>query len=96
LLAVGTAGFPISRPTRTSSISSAPDLQCTGLADYAGTPGNRGVFVFRRAEGDATYFLITTLWDSLDAIKRFAGEDYERARATILKTTRFSLSKSPR
>ena len=55
-------------------------LQRTGLADYAGTPGNRGVFVFRRDEGDATHFLITTLWDSLDAIKRFAGEDYERAR----------------
>ena len=55
-------------------------LQRTGLADYAATPGNRGVFVFRRAEGETTHFLLTTFWDSLEAIKRFAGEDYERAR----------------
>lgn len=55
-------------------------LQRTGLSDYRRTPGNRGLFVFRRAEGEVTHFLLTTLWDSIDAIKRFAGEDYERAR----------------
>jgi len=52
----------------------------TGLADYASTPGNRGVFVFRRIENGVCHFLLTTLWDSIDAIKRFAGDDYERAR----------------
>jgi heme-degrading monooxygenase HmoA len=52
----------------------------TGLADYASTPGNRGVFVFRRIEKGECHFLLTTLWDSIDAIKRFAGDDYERAR----------------
>ena len=55
-------------------------LQTTGLADYTATPGNRGVFVFRRTEGAVTHFLLTTLWDSIDAIKRFAGEDHEQAR----------------
>lgn len=52
----------------------------TGLADYASTPGNRGVWAFRRTEGGVTHFLLTTLWDSLDAIRTFAGADYERAR----------------
>jgi heme-degrading monooxygenase HmoA len=52
----------------------------TGLADYQATPGNRGVLVQRWVEGDVAHFLLTTLWDSVDAIKRFAGEDYERAR----------------
>jgi heme-degrading monooxygenase HmoA len=52
----------------------------TGLADYASTPGNRGVFVFRRIEQGECHFLLTTLWESIDAIKRFAGEEYERAR----------------
>jgi heme-degrading monooxygenase HmoA len=52
----------------------------TGLADYAATPGNRGVYVFRRIEGDVAHYLLTTLWESIEAIKRFAGEDYERAR----------------
>jgi len=55
-------------------------IERTGVADYRATPGNRGVFVFRRDEGDATHFLITTLWDSIDAIRRFAGDDYTVAR----------------
>ncbi len=55
-------------------------LQRTGLADYVKTPGNRGLFVFRHTDGDVTHFLITTLWDSLDAIRLFAGDDYLRAR----------------
>ena len=52
----------------------------TGLAEYAETPGNRGVWVFRRLEGDVAHFVLTTLWESLDAIRRFAGEDYRRAK----------------
>jgi heme-degrading monooxygenase HmoA len=52
----------------------------TGVADYAGTPGNRGVYVLRHVEGEVAHFLLITYWDSMDAIKRFAGEDYERAR----------------
>jgi heme-degrading monooxygenase HmoA len=55
-------------------------LQRTGLADYAATPGHRGLLVLRRTEGDVTHFLLTSLWDSVEAIQRFAGEDYERAR----------------
>ncbi|HST45284.1 MAG TPA: hypothetical protein VLK29_08675 [Luteimonas sp.] len=52
----------------------------TGLGDYASTPGNRGVQVLRRTEGGVAHFLLLTLWDSLDAIRAFAGDDYERAR----------------
>lgn len=52
----------------------------TGLADYQATPGNRGVLVQRWIEGDVAHFLLTTLWDSVGAIKRFAGEDYQAAR----------------
>ena len=52
----------------------------TGLADYRATPGNRGVLVLRRVEGDVAHFFLTTCWDSVEAIQRFAGEDYQRAR----------------
>jgi hypothetical protein len=38
------------------------------------------VFVFRRTEAGVTHFLLTTLWESYDAIRAFAGPDYERAR----------------
>ena len=52
----------------------------TGLADYRNTPGNLGVLVERWTEGEVSHFLITTRWESLEAIKRFAGEDYQLAR----------------
>lgn len=55
-------------------------LLATGLAEYASTPGNRGVWVFRRTQEGVTHFLLTTLWESVEAIKRFAGEDYQLAR----------------
>jgi len=52
----------------------------TGVADYAKTAGNLGVYVLRRREGEVAHFLLITHWDSVEAIKGFAGEDYERAR----------------
>ena len=51
----------------------------TGFAAYAATPGNRGAWMLRRDVGDRTEFLTFSLWESLDAIKAFAGEDYETA-----------------
>ena len=51
----------------------------TGVAAYASTSGNRGVWMLRRERGEHTEFLMFTLWDSLDAVKAFAGEDYETA-----------------
>jgi heme-degrading monooxygenase HmoA len=54
-------------------------LHATGLAEYQATPGNRGVLALRRiAEGRAE-FLLVTLWDSEEAIRRFAGDDIGRA-----------------
>jgi len=55
-------------------------LNRTGIPDYRATQGNRGAVVLRRIEGDEAHFLTLSLWDSLEAIKQFAGEDYERAR----------------
>jgi heme-degrading monooxygenase HmoA len=55
-------------------------LQRTGIPDYLATPGNRGVYVLRRMEGDRAHFLLVTMWVSLDAIRAFAGDDVERAR----------------
>ena len=54
-------------------------MQETGVAGYVSTPGNRGAWMLRRDAGDRTEFLMFTLWDSLDAVKAFAGEDYETA-----------------
>lgn len=52
----------------------------TGVQEYAVTPGNKGVQVLRKTEGGVTHFVLITLWDSVAAIKRFAGEDYSCAK----------------
>jgi heme-degrading monooxygenase HmoA len=52
----------------------------TGVPDYQSTPGSRGVYVLRRMEGSHAHFLLISLWDSLEAIRAFAGDDVERAR----------------
>jgi heme-degrading monooxygenase HmoA len=54
-------------------------MEATGVPDCAATPGNRGVWMLRRDVGNRTEFVMFTLWDSLDAIKAFAGDDYETA-----------------
>jgi heme-degrading monooxygenase HmoA len=51
----------------------------TGLSEYERTPGNRGAWLLRRDVGELTEFVTFTFWDSLDAVKAFAGEDYETA-----------------
>ena len=51
----------------------------TGLAAYRSTPGNRGAWLLHRVVGDRAEFLALSLWDSLDAIRTFAGDDVERA-----------------
>ena len=50
----------------------------TGVAGYKTTAGNLGVTMMRRQVGDRTEFMLLSLWESLDAVKAFAGEDYEK------------------
>ena len=54
-------------------------LEATGLKEYRATPGNRGAWVLRRIRDDEAEFVTLSHWDSLDAIRAFAGDDYERA-----------------
>jgi heme-degrading monooxygenase HmoA len=55
-------------------------MQETGVAAYAGTPGNRGVWMLRRdLDEGRTEFVMFTLWESFAAVKQFAGEEYMNA-----------------
>jgi len=54
-------------------------LKKTGVAECRTTPGNRGVQVLRRTVGGEAHFLFISFWESRDAIRRFAGDDIERA-----------------
>jgi heme-degrading monooxygenase HmoA len=50
------------------------------LADYARVPGNRGAWVLSRVRGDVTEVMTLSLWESMDSIRAFAGDDAERAK----------------
>jgi heme-degrading monooxygenase HmoA len=54
-------------------------IERTGVAGYRSTAGNRGVTMLRRDVEDRCEFLILSLWESIDAVKAFAGDDYETA-----------------
>lgn len=51
----------------------------TGFAAYGETEGNRGAWMLRRELDGRTEFLTYSLWDSYEAIRAFAGADYEVA-----------------
>jgi heme-degrading monooxygenase HmoA len=64
---------------RAAADAYADYIRETGFAEYGRTAGNRGAWMLRRDDGDRTEFITLSLWDSVDAIKAFAGEDIEAA-----------------
>jgi heme-degrading monooxygenase HmoA len=55
-------------------------MRSVALPDYRGTPGNLGASALRRIDGDVAHFVMHTRWESLDAVRAFAGDDVERAK----------------
>jgi heme-degrading monooxygenase HmoA len=54
-------------------------IRDTGFAEYGRTPGNRGAWLLRRDDDGTTEFITLSLWETVDAIRAFAGEDIEAA-----------------
>src|SRR5205807_1676213 len=54
-------------------------LDRTGVPDLAATEGNLGVLVLRRVGPDTAVFTVISLWEDMDAVRRFAGADPDRA-----------------
>jgi heme-degrading monooxygenase HmoA len=52
----------------------------TGIADYRRTAGNVGALVLRRDRGELCEVTTLSLWESMDAVRAFAGNDPERAK----------------
>jgi heme-degrading monooxygenase HmoA len=55
-------------------------LKERAISDYQSVEGNIDVKILERREEDSTHFITMTSWESLNAIKAFAGEDAERAK----------------
>ena len=51
----------------------------TSIQEYKATSGNLGAYILTRTDGDRAEFITLSFWESLDAIRGFAGEDIEVA-----------------
>lgn len=54
-------------------------LRETGFKEYRGAVGNLGLKVLRKTQNGRTEYTLITFWESMEAIKGFAGPDYEKA-----------------
>src|SRR5438067_13820090 len=54
-------------------------IRQTGFNEYAETPGNRGAWMLRRDQADRTEFITFSLWESVQAIRDFAGDNLDAA-----------------
>ncbi len=54
-------------------------LEADVLPVLDGIRGYRGARVLRRSDGEGVEFLVLTFWDSMEAVRRFAGREPERA-----------------
>jgi heme-degrading monooxygenase HmoA len=48
--------------------------------DYASVKGLEKIYFLRRTEKDAEHFLLVTIWDSMESVKKFAGDHPELAK----------------
>lgn len=55
-------------------------LRKTGLREYRETEGNRGTLALRRVIDGRADFLLISFWESDEAIRKFAGDEPDRAR----------------
>ena len=55
-------------------------LNARAIPDYRATAGNISVHILERQEAEVTHFITMTFWESLEAIKGFAGEAVETAK----------------
>ena len=67
----------------TDSAAYAAYIEATGLRAFGETPGNLGALVLQRPlngpQGGITEVVVISLWDSMEAVSRFAGPDVARA-----------------
>jgi heme-degrading monooxygenase HmoA len=54
-------------------------IEETGVAEYEATPGHRGTQILTRTRDGRTLITVISFWDSMDAVRGFAGDNPERA-----------------
>jgi len=54
-------------------------LEETGLKEYRETEGNIGALALRSVDGERAEFLLVSFWESMEAVRNFAGNRPEVA-----------------
>jgi heme-degrading monooxygenase HmoA len=54
-------------------------LKTTGMPAFKKSRGNLGVYLLVRDSQELTEYLIVSLWDSIKAVRGFAGSESEKA-----------------
>ena len=52
------------------------------IPDYRSVAGNISVHILERQEGEITHFITMTFWESMEAIRGFAGEEVGKPNIT--------------
>lgn len=55
-------------------------LNRRAIPDYQAVAGNISVHILERTDDDMTHFITLTFWESMDAIRGFAGDNVEAAK----------------
>jgi heme-degrading monooxygenase HmoA len=70
-------------------------LKEAGITKIESIEGNLGAQVLRRTEGQVTEFTVISYWESLDAIRKYAGDDIEKTH-NLPKDPQYLLELEPR
>jgi len=55
-------------------------LKKTAYPDYGDVEGNKGWLLLRQQHPEWAEFVFVSFWDSMEALRRYAGEDPERPK----------------
>ncbi len=55
-------------------------MKVRAAPDYGSVNGLERIYFLRRDESDVAHFLLVTLWDSMDSVRKFAGDEPEKAK----------------
>ena len=70
-------------------------LIARAIPDYRAVPGNLGVRILERTEGNVVHFQTLTFWNGIGAIRAFAGSDATLAKYYV-EDADFLLEMEPR
>jgi len=55
-------------------------MKARAAPDYSSVDGLQKLIFLRRVKADITHFMLITYWDSMESVKKFAGDRPEKAK----------------